>query len=108
VHQELRVFTETRGQILGRNWDKSLKSVPPCFLQSPLQTDFNPLTPPPPLEQKLFETGLQVNIVHGNLKSENSQDYAQKPQRNCAFMNSASVITESGKVRYASTVFVKM
>ena len=25
-----------------------------------------------------------------NLKSENSQDYAQKPQRNCTFMNSAS------------------
>jgi hypothetical protein len=25
-----------------------------------------------------------------NLKSENSQDYAQKPQRNCMFMNSAS------------------
>ncbi len=32
-----------------------------------------------------------VNIVYGNLKSENSQDYAQKPQRNCMFMNSASV-----------------
>ncbi len=26
-----------------------------------------------------------------NLKSENSQDYVQKPQRNCTFMNSASV-----------------
>jgi hypothetical protein len=25
-----------------------------------------------------------------NLKSENSQDYAQKPQTNCTFMNSAS------------------
>jgi hypothetical protein len=25
-----------------------------------------------------------------NLKSENSQDYAQKPQLNCTFMNSAS------------------
>ncbi len=25
-----------------------------------------------------------------NLKSENSQDYAQRPQRNCTFMNSAS------------------
>jgi hypothetical protein len=31
-----------------------------------------------------------VNIVYGNLKSENSQDYAKKPQRNCTFMNSAS------------------
>jgi hypothetical protein len=25
-----------------------------------------------------------------NLKSENCQDYAQKPQRNCMFVNSAS------------------
>ncbi len=32
-----------------------------------------------------------VNIVYGNLKSENSQEYAQKPQRNSTFMNSASV-----------------
>jgi hypothetical protein len=30
-------------------------------------------------------------IPYRNLKSENSQDYAQKPQRrNCTFMNSAS------------------
>ncbi len=32
----------TRGRILGRNWDKSLKSFPPCYSQSPLlplQTD---------------------------------------------------------------------
>ncbi len=26
-----------------------------------------------------------------NLKSENSEDYAQKPQQNCTLMNSASV-----------------
>ncbi len=31
-----------------------------------------------------------INIVYGNLKSENSQDYAQKPQRNSMFTNSAS------------------
>ncbi len=39
------------------------------------------------------ETGIysNVNIENGNLKSENSQDYAQKPQQNCEFMNSASV-----------------
>jgi hypothetical protein len=28
---------------------------------------------------------------YSNLKSETSQDYAQKPQRNCMLMNSASV-----------------
>jgi hypothetical protein len=27
---------------------------------------------------------------YGNLKSENSQDYAEKPERNPLFMNSAS------------------
>jgi hypothetical protein len=27
-----------------------------------------------------------------NLKSENSQDYAQKPQQNCTYMNFASVL----------------
>ncbi len=26
-----------------------------------------------------------VNIAYGNLKSENSQDYAQQPRRNCTF-----------------------
>ncbi len=28
-----------------------------------------------------------VHIVHGNLKSDNSPDYSQKPQQNCTFMN---------------------
>ncbi len=32
-----------------------------------------------------------LNILYGNLKSENSQDYAQKPQQSCTFMKSASV-----------------
>jgi hypothetical protein len=32
-----------------------------------------------------------VNVVHRNLKFENSQDYAQKLQQHCTFMNSASV-----------------
>ncbi len=32
------------GRILGRNWDKSLQSFPPCYSQSPLLTDL----PPPP------------------------------------------------------------
>ncbi len=77
-----------RGRILGRNWDKSLKSFPPCYSQSPLPTDFTPL--PHSLEQKWLKLVCNVNIVHGSLKAENSQDYAQKPQQNCTFMNSAS------------------
>ena len=44
-----------------------------------------------PLEQMWFENGLyDVDIVFRNLKSENSQDYDQKPQRNCTPMNPAS------------------
>jgi hypothetical protein len=47
---------------------------------------------PPPLVQK-YSLRLVCNgntYVYENLKSENSQDYAQKPQRNSTFMNSAS------------------
>jgi hypothetical protein len=29
-------------------------------------------------------------MLYGYHKSENSQDYDQKPQQNCTFMNSAS------------------
>jgi hypothetical protein len=61
----------SRGRILGRNWDKSLTSFPPCYSQSPLLTDF---TSPTPWSE------VARNILYGNLNS----------QRNCAFMNSAS------------------
>jgi hypothetical protein len=71
-----RVF---KGHILGRNWDKSLKSFPPCYSQSPLLTAF---TSHPPLRKSRLKLVCKVNIVYGNLKTENSQDYAQKPQRN--------------------------
>jgi hypothetical protein len=82
-------------RILGKNLDKSLKSVPPCYSQSPLQLlwDF--------FFFKLLATSYISTIYISyhlydlrhpsrNLKSENSQDYAQKPQRDCTFMNSAS------------------
>jgi hypothetical protein len=64
-----------------------------CYSQSPLLKDL----PPPPLHPpNLSKSGLKlvsnVNTVYGNRKSENSQDYAQKPQRNCTFMNSASEV----------------
>jgi hypothetical protein len=32
-----------------------------------------------------------------NIKTENSQDYAQKPQQNCMFMNSTSVVMQENK-----------
>ncbi len=36
---------EFGSRILGRNWDKSLKSFPPCYSQSPLLKHFTPLSP---------------------------------------------------------------
>ncbi len=56
-------------------------------IQSHLYYRFYSYTPPPP-----FETSLLYKhcIVYRNLKSENSQDYARKPQRNCTFVSSAS------------------
>jgi hypothetical protein len=36
-------------------------------------------------------TVCNVNIVYGNIKSQNSKDYAQTHKRNFTFMNSASV-----------------
>jgi hypothetical protein len=81
----------TRGWILGRSWDNSLKSFPPCYSQLPLLTDFTPLpTSPPHLRKSGLKLVCNVNIVHGNLNSVDSQDYAQKPQQICMFMNTAS------------------
>jgi hypothetical protein len=82
-----------RDQILGRNW--SSKSFPPCYSQLPLLTDF--YSPPPPLSKSALKLVCNVNIVYGNLKTENSQAYAQRSQRNCTFMNSASGQRETGR-----------
>ncbi len=46
--------------------------------------------PPPPNKSGLKYLVCNVTIVYGNLKSEISQYYAQKPQWNCTFINSAS------------------
>jgi hypothetical protein len=45
-----------------------------------------------PLNKSGSKLVFHVKIVHGNHKSENSHDYAQKPQQNCTVMNSASVL----------------
>jgi hypothetical protein len=63
------------GRSLGRSRDKSLKSFHLCYSQSPL------LTVPPPPRKSGLKLVCNVNIIYRNLKSENSQDYAQKPQR---------------------------
>ncbi len=80
------------GRILGRNRDKSLKNFL-LAIHSHLYRQILIHPPPPFPEQKWFETGLKlvcnVNIVYSDLNSDNSKDYAQKPQQNCTFMNSA-------------------
>jgi hypothetical protein len=48
---------ETRRRILGRNWDKSLKSFPPCYSQLPL------LRILPPKQARILDT----NDLYGNL-----------------------------------------
>ncbi len=52
---------------------------------------FGPASPDAGVEllRQLF-LQCNVNIVYVKLISENSQDFAQKPKRNCTFMNTAS------------------
>jgi hypothetical protein len=71
-------------------WDiigtKVLRVFHPCYSQSHLR-DFIPS-----LSKSGLKLGCNVKILYQNFtKSENAQDYAQKPQWNCMFMNSASV-----------------
>ncbi len=56
-----------RGQILGHNWDKSLKSFPPC-IHNPLYSRILPPTPPPPLRKSSLKLVCNVNFVYGNIK----------------------------------------
>ncbi len=44
-------------------------------------------------DRKPYPLPYGLRNTYKNLKSENSQDYAQKPQRDCTFMNSASVFS---------------
>jgi hypothetical protein len=41
-------------------------------------------------DRKPYPLPYGLRNPYGNFKSENSQGYAQKPQQNCTFMNSAS------------------
>ncbi len=79
----------TRGRILGRNWDKS-KEFSSSLFTITSNTEF---TPPTHLSKSGLKLVCNVNTVL--YKSENDdQDYAQKHQRNCTFMNSWIFISE--------------
>ncbi len=49
------------GRILGRNWDKSLKSFPPCYSQSPI---FNPPPPPQHWAKVVWKLVFTLNCKH--------------------------------------------
>ena len=53
-------------------------------------------------DRKPYPLPYGLRNPYRNLKSEKSQDYAQKPQRNCMFMNSAS-----GKRQFKNLPFYK-
>ncbi len=87
--QQIKNVFSTYLFVQGPTEDKCLKSLLFTVYATPLLTDFIPPPPHPPSKSGL-KLVCNVNIVLGNLKSDNSQDYAQKPQQNCTFMNSAS------------------
>ncbi len=95
----------------------SLKSFPPCNSKSPLQLCLEISISSSSQNLLQFLEVSHVYIIkekggkpdrkphplpysfrnpYRNLKSESSQDYAQKPQRNCTFINSASGRFECG------------
>jgi hypothetical protein len=97
--------------ILGRNIGKVLKSFSPCHSQSPLQlcleisisSNLRNLFTVSTVhllyivkekggkpDRKPYPLPFGLRNSYRNLKSENSQDYAQNPQRNYTFVNSAS------------------
>ncbi len=68
----------TGGPILGRNWDKSLKSFPPCYSQTPQLTDF---------------TRPKFLSLHVNSPVETECTSAMVAIANFSFLNVASVQT---------------
>ncbi len=94
-------FCLNRGRILGRNPDKSLKSFPPCysrhlysialrflFLHTHATSGKEKWGKP---DRNPYQLPYGLRNPYRNLKPENSQDYTQKPQWNCTFMNSACI-----------------
>ncbi len=97
---------EYSSRILGRKPDKGLTSFLPCCSQSCLKISISSssrnllqflesVTVHCKGERRNTPLPYGLRSPYRNLKSENSQDYAQKPQRNFTFMNSASVLYTS-------------
>jgi hypothetical protein len=106
-HTEGEPACSTRGRILGQNKDKSFS---PCSSKSSLQVfleiyySSNPHSTSYSFysvlvhckekrgkpDRKPLPLPYGLTNPYRSLKYENSQDYAQIPQRNCTYMNSAS------------------
>jgi hypothetical protein len=104
------MYCTSEGLILERNPDKSLQSFPPCYSQSPVQfcletyisSNSRKLLQFPVTvhckgeggksDRKPYHLPYGLRNPYRNLNSKNSQDYAQKRQQNCTFMNSASIL----------------
>ncbi len=92
-------FVQHWGQILGRNPDKTHKSFPPYYSQSLVQLcleisisansrnllqflQYTVKEKGGKPDRKPYPLSFGIRNPHINIKSENSQDYTQKPQRN--------------------------
>jgi hypothetical protein len=57
-------------------------------------------------DRKSYPNPYDLRNPYRNLKSENSQDYAEKSQRNCMFMNSASSYVQEYNLLQALSTFI--
>jgi hypothetical protein len=53
-------------------------------------------------DRKSYPLPYGLRNLHRNLKSENSQDYAQKPQQNCTYVHDFGIST--GRKNVSNTV----
>ncbi len=79
----LYIFLQTRANSKSNSRHLLCISIVQLLYTTLKEKGGNPYLKPYPLPYSLRNS-------YRNLKSENFQDYAQKPQRNCTFMNSAS------------------
>jgi hypothetical protein len=79
---------KNRGRILGRIWDKSFESFPPCYSQSPLLTNFTP--PPHPPWAKVVWNWFVMSTLYAEISSMRILKIMPRNFKNFTFMNSSS------------------
>ncbi len=81
--EKLLISKNSEAKFLGECWDKSLKSFPTCYSQSPLLTDFLPPLPLPPV--KWFESGLDCKHCIRKTQVWELSRLCPETQQNCEF-----------------------